>query len=50
VTARAARADGTTFITTLAAAALLWQWIFDPSRGLRWNPPKLLTDPYAKAV
>ena len=22
------------FITTLAAAALLWQWIFDPSRGL----------------
>jgi multiple sugar transport system permease protein len=22
------------FITTLAAAALLWQWIFDPTRGL----------------
>lgn len=22
------------FITTLAAAALLWQWIFDPNRGL----------------
>jgi multiple sugar transport system permease protein len=22
------------FITTLTAAALLWQWIFDPSRGL----------------
>src|SRR4051794_11647578 len=22
---------------------------FDPSRGLRWNPSKLLADPYAKA-
>ncbi len=22
---------------------------FDPARGLRWNPSKLLTDPYAKA-
>lgn len=24
----------TPFITTLSAAALLWQWIFDPNRGL----------------
>src|SRR3954467_7562130 len=23
---------------------------YDPARGLRWNPPKLLLDPYARSI